>query len=69
MKLSNRMTKRMSRLKTTEFIPKNHRKHRRADKRMAISCSINSQQHAPGTKVPNRAGQMEFTAGGSRQYH
>lgn len=45
------------------------RKGRRAEKRSAIACTINGQRHAPGTKVPNRAGQMEYTAGGSRQYH
>lgn len=67
--LSNRMKKRMSRVGTTEFIPKNHRKHRRAAKRSLILCSINGQQHVPGTKVPNRAQQMEYTAGGSIKYH
>ena len=67
--LSNRMKKRMARLKTIEFIPSNHRKHRRMNKRLIIACSINGQQHLPGTKVPNSANQLEFTAGGSRQYH
>lgn len=67
--LSNRIQKRLSRVRTTEFIPKNHRKHRRADKRTRVLCTINKQVHIPGTKVPNSAQQMEFTAGGSRQFY
>lgn len=45
------------------------RKGKRAERRSLIARTVNGTLYPPGTKVPNRQGQLEFTAGGSRKYH
>lgn len=64
---SSRSKKRANRGFTS--VESSTRKGKRAARRSAIARTINGTLHAPGSKVPNRAGQLEYTAGGSRKYH
>ncbi len=49
------------------------RKHRRANRRLLVSCNILRAQHKPGEKVavpiPGKASPSFHTAGGSVKFH